>query len=54
MNTNMTEFMWFSKKSLHPGSLDESSLIIERVQGLSIENTACLLAASRLYQVTFV
>ena len=28
MNTNMTGFRWFSKKSLHPCNLDESSLSI--------------------------
>ena len=31
MNTYMTGFKWFSKKSLLPGSLDENSLGIRRV-----------------------
>ena len=32
MNTNMTEFTWFSKKSFRPCALDESSFSIERVK----------------------
>ena len=46
MNTNMTGFRWFSKKSLHHRPLDKSSLSIGRVKGTQSEQMLLLIQSA--------